>query len=90
MMVFLSIDEPISVQIKIFSIQIQSSCFPAGIQIQVFNFFKRIIRWVSGKFYDLRLIVDVIFVIKETPLLMDDVLIGNEFLNRYAVVDRFL
>ena len=88
MMVFLSLVEPSSVRIKFKSIQIP--CFPALIQIQASNFFKRKIHGVSGKFPDLGLKVDVILVIEETPLLMDDILIGDDFLNRYAVVDRFL
>ena len=29
-------------------------------------------------------------MIEETPLLVDDVLIGNDLLDRYAVNDRFL
>ena len=87
-MVFLSIDKPISVQQ--FSTEIQIPCFPVLIQIQVFNFFKRKFRRVSSKFSDLGLKVDVILVIEETPLLMDDILIGNEFLDQFAVIDRFL
>ena len=79
-------------QIGQFSIEIpiQSSCFPAIIQIHTSNFFKGKNHGVSSKFPDLGLKVDVIFVIEETPLLMDDVLIGHDFLNRYAVIDRFL
>ena len=90
MMVFLSIDQPISVQIKFKSIQIQIPCFPALIQIQTSNFLKRKIHGVSNQFPSLGLQVDDILVIEETPLLMDDVLMGNDFLNRYAVIDRFL